>query len=279
MDFQSYCKINIGLKIGKKRPDNYHNINTVYQELLFHDTITLNKSKSENTFSCSIKSLENKDNLCLRAWNLMAVKFGLNGISIDLKKKIPVGAGLGGGSSNAAVTLKGINELFQLKLSSQELKKFAIKIGADVPFFINGGTQLGKGVGDILTEMNHFFDTYVLLIMPKTHIKTSWAYGQIKNVLDQADCNINFRSLIRRKKTPFELFENDFEKIIFPAYPEIGRIKSLLLESGAWYASLSGSGSTVFGIFNDEAKAILAKSKFSSKYQSVITRPRVDLAV
>ena len=97
--------------------------------------------------------------------------------------------------------------------------------------------------------------------------------------MDRADCNINFRSLIGRKKTPFELFENDFEKIIFPAYPEIGRIKSLLLESGAWYASLSGSGSTVFGIFNDEAKVILAKSKFSSKYQSVITRPRVDLAV
>ena len=149
--------------------------------MLFHDTITLKKSKSENTFACNIKRLENNDNLCVKAWDLMAAEFGLNGISIDLKKKIPVGAGLGGGSSNAAVTLKGINELFQLKLSSQELKKFAIKIGADAIFY-QWGTQLGKGVGDILTDMNHFFDTYVLLIMPKIHIKTSWAYGQIKNV-------------------------------------------------------------------------------------------------
>ena len=279
ISFQSYCKINIGLKIGHKRADDYHDINTVYQELLFHDMITLKKTKSRNSFTCNIKNLNNNDNLCVKAWNLMADKFGLSGISIKLKKKIPVGAGLGGGSSNAAAPLKGINELFKLGMSSQELKQVAIKIGADVPFFIKGGTQIGEGVGDILTEVNSFVDGSVLLIMPKINIETSWAYGQIKNVLDEDSCNIKFRGLIGEKKTPFEMFKNDFEIVIFPAYPEIGRIKSSLLRSGAWYASLSGSGSTVFGLFDDEAKAMLAKSKFSSEYHSVITRPKIHFAI
>lgn len=279
LNFQSHCKINIGLKIERKREDGYHDINTVYQELLFHDIITLKKTKSGNSFACNIKNLENNDNLCVKAWILMADKFGLDGISINLKKKIPVGAGLGGGSSNAAATLKGVNELFQLGLSSKDLKEVAIKIGSDVPFFINGGAQIGKGVGDVLTEVNPFVDSSVLLIMPKIHIDTSWAYGQIKNVLDEDNCDINFRRLIGEKKTPFKMFKNDFEIIIFPAYPEIGRIKSLLLKSGAWYASLSGSGSTVFGLFDDEAKAILAESEFSSEYHSIITRPKTGFAI
>ena len=279
LNFQSYCKINIGLKIEGKREDGYHDINTVYQELLFHDIITLKKTKTGNNFACNIKNLDNNDNLCVKAWNLMADKFGLDGISINLKKKIPVGAGLGGGSSNAAATLKGVNELFQLGLSSKDLKEVAIKIGADVPFFINGGAQIGKGVGDVLTEVNPFVDSSVLLIMPKIRIDTSWAYGQIKNVLDEDNCDINFRRLIGEKKTPFKMFKNDFEIIIFPAYPEIGRIKSLLLKSGAWYASLSGSGSTVFGLFDDEAKAILAESEFSSEYHSIITRPKTGFAI
>ena len=279
LNFQSHCKINIGLKIERKREDGYHDINTVYQELLFHDIITLKKTKSGNSFACNIKNLENNDNLCVKAWILMADKFGLDGISINLKKKIPVGAGLGGGSSNAAATLKGVNELFQLGLSSKDLKEVAIKIGSDVPFFINGGAQIGKGVGDVLTEVNPFVDSSVLLIMPKIRIDTSWAYGQIKNVLDEDNCDINFRRLIGEKKTPFKMFKNDFEIIIFPAYPEIGRIKSLLLKSGARYASLSGSGSTVFGLFDDEAKAILAESEFSSEYHSIITRPKTGFAI
>ena len=279
LNFQSHCKINIGLKIGRKREDGYHDINTVYQELLFHDIITLKKTKSGHSFSCNIKNLDNNNNLCVKAWNLIASKYGLDGISINLKKKIPVGAGLGGGSSNAAATLKGVNELFELGLSSETLKEIAIKIGADVPFFINGGAQIGKGVGEILTEVKPFVYSFVLLIMPKIHIDTSWAYGQIKNVLDEDNCNINFRRLIGGEKTPFEMFKNDFEIVIFPAYPEIGRIKSLLLKSGARYASLSGSGSTVFGLFDDEAKAVLAESKFSSAYHSIITRSKSRFAV
>jgi len=278
MNFLSYCKINIGLIIEEKRPDSYHNINTIYQELLFHDIITLKRTKAKNSFTCNVKDLDNRDNLCVKAWTIMKDKFGLNGISISLKKNIPVGAGLGGGSSNAAVILKGVNELFNLELSSQDLKDVAIKIGADVPFFINGGTQIGKGVGNILSKVGPFFDGFVLLIMPKIQIKTSWAYSQFKNVLDGESSNINFKSLIDEKNTPFEMFRNDFELVIFPAYPEIRRIKDLLLESGAWYASLSGSGSTVFGLFYDEAEANLAKSKFSSEYQSVITRPKTGFA-
>ncbi len=278
ISLQSHCKINVGLKIGDARPDGYHDVNTVYQELLFHDVITLKKSRTKNIFSCDVNNLNNNKNLCVKAWNLISKKFGLNGVSINLKKSIPVGAGLGGGSSNAAATLKGVNSLFQLALSNKDLETLATKIGADVPFFINGGTQIGKGIGSILSKESPFIESFVLLIMPKIHIDTSWAYSHIKNVLDVRERDINFSDLIGKKRIPFEMFKNDFEEIVFPAYPEIGRIKNLLLESGARYSSLSGSGSTVFGFFDDEAKAILAESKFSPEYHSLVTCPKNRIA-
>ena len=130
-----------------------------------------------------------------------------------------------------------------------------MKIGADVPFFIRGGTQLGEGIGEILTPINVQLDFTFLLVIPPVFISTEWAYNELKNVLEDRVEKANFADLFKRDEIPFELFQNDFERIVIPAHPEIGEIKDSLLNNRARYASLSGSGSTVFGMFDEDTAA------------------------
>ena len=206
----------------------------------------------------------------------MEKNYGIGGINIDLNKNIPPGSGLGGGSSNAASIMKGSCELFNLNIPNNELEHLAVNIGADVPFFINGSIQLGEGVGEKLTPLREKIGGKYLIIVPDIIINTSWAYSQFKNDLDTFASSINFASLLNKKTINFnklKLIENDFESIVIPAYPEIGEIKEKLCAFGAQYASLSGSGSTVFGIFNDDAILKNAFSYFSPKYKTFITNP------
>ena len=146
-------------------------------------------------------------------------------------------------------------------------------IGADVPFFIHGGCQLGNGVGNKLVEIEHSDDKVFLLIMPEIHIDTKATFKKFKNFLDHNQEKVNFGNYIEKEKFLFKFFENDFETIIVPAYPEIGQIKKTILEQGALFSSLSGTGSTVFGVFDDEAKAIFAESLFNLHYKTVIAHP------
>ena len=271
---KSHAKVNIGLQILDQRWDGYHTIHTIFQELEFHDTITLEKRDNGCDFSSNVEWLKNDDsNLCVKAWQKLADIFGVGGISIQLEKRIPAGAGLGGGSSNAATILKGLRQLYELNVSDNELESISVELGADVPFFIQGKTQLGEGIGDKLNPIESVFKGTYLLVVPNLHIDTKWAYGKAKNILDKPIEIVNFASFIRKGIIPFELFENDFEAIVVPAYPEIGQIKDSLRAKGARFASLSGSGSTVFGIFDEEADAQLAKSQFSSRYSTFITFP------
>ena len=213
-------------------------------------------------------------NLCVKAYQSLLQRFpDLPGVKINLEKKIPAGAGLGGGSSNGAVVLKGLNELFNLELSGADLTNIGKTLGADVPFFIRGGTQLGEGIGDILTPLKPLTGGYFLLLLPDLHVDTAWAYSRVKKDLNQQRKRINFRSYFWGRNSPWELFENEFERIVIPAYPEIGIIKQRLLEAGAYYASLSGSGSTVFGVFDDETAALAAESMFKKSYQTILTCP------
>ena len=273
----SNAKVNIGLRVLKKKINGYHDIVTIFQEIDFFDIITLTKNPDGCSFNSNVDWLKNdEDNLCIAAYRLMEKKYGIGGINIDLNKKIPAGSGLGGGSSNAASVMKGSCELYGLNIPKNELEHLAISIGADVPFFINGSIQLGEGVGEKLTPLKNKVRGKYLIIMPDIVINTSWAYSQFKNGLDTSVSSINFASLLNKKTTSFnklKLIENDFESIVIPAYPEIGEIKQKLCAFGAQYASLSGSGSTVFGIFNDEALLEKASSYFTPKYNTFISSP------
>ena len=206
----------------------------------------------------------------------MKKKFDIDGVDIDLTKNIPRGSGLGGGSSNAASIMKGIRELYSLSISDKELEDIASQIGADVPFFIRGSIQLGEGIGDRLTPLKITISGKYLIIIPDTEIDTSWAYSKLKNDLDSFILPINFASLSNEKTISLDklkFFENDFESIVVPTYPEIGKIKEALHALGAGFASLSGSGSTVFGIFNDDMSLYKALSYFSPKYKTFIANP------
>jgi len=273
----SNAKVNIGLKIHGKRIDGYHDITTVFQEINLFDIITLSKNKKNCNFNSNVNWLKNdKYNLCIIAYEIMKNFFDISGIDIDLIKNIPRGSGLGGGSSNAANVLKGIRLLYNLKILDRELEEIAVKIGADVPFFIRGSAQFGEGVGDKLTPLKTKINGHYLIIIPNIEIDTFWAYSKFKKSLDSSLPSINFASLSNEKTIGLDrlkFFENDFESIVVPAYPEIGGIKKALLAQGAEFASLSGSGSTVFGIFNDDAILNNAFSYFSPKYKTFIANP------
>jgi len=273
----SYAKVNIGLKILNQRKDGYHDIETVFQEINLFDIITIKKKAEDCNFNSNVTWLRNnKDNLCIIAYEVMKNNFDINGVDIDLKKNIPRGSGLGGGSSNAANVLKGIRLLYNLNISDDELEKIAVQVGADVPFFIRGSAQFGEGVGEVLTPLKTKIGEKYLIIIPDIEIDTSWAYSEFKNDLDSSISSTNFASLSNEKVIGLDrlkFFENDFELIVVPTYPEIGKIKTALLALGAEFASLSGSGSTVFGIFNDDANLNYAFSYFSQKYKTFITNP------
>ena len=273
----SNAKVNIGLKVLKEREDGYHDIVTVFQEINLFDIISISKKSKGCDFNSNATWLINdKTNLCVIAYEAMNKKFDIDGVDIDLTKNIPKGSGLGGGSSNAACIMKGIRELYSLNISDKELEEIASQIGADVPFFIRGSIQLGEGIGDRLTPLKINISGKYLIIIPDTEIDTSWAYSKFKNDLDSSILPINFASLSNEKTISLDklkFFENDFESIVVPTYPEIGKIKEALHALGARFASLSGSGSTVFGIFNDDVCLDKALSYFSPKYKTFITNP------
>lgn len=274
LKLKSKSKVNIGLRIINKRKDGFHNIHTVFQELDFHDILTISKLSSGCSFSSNVDWLDDSsDNLCIKAYDLMNENYDIGGISISLNKMIPPGSGLGGGSSNAASIIKAINELYELKASYSDLEKISSQIGADVPFFIRGGVQLGEGLGTKLTQIKKKINGFFMLVIPDFQINTSWAYSKSKILLEKPSKAVNFKYQMEKKHIPFELFENDFESIICPSYPEIGVIKDELQAYNACYTSLSGSGSTVYAIFNDKADAKSAELQLSKSHITFITTP------
>ena len=270
----SYAKVNAGLKILNKRTDGYHNISTIFQEIDLHDELTISKNISGCQFSSNVNWLHNdQNNLCVKAYNHMKNLYDIKGIDIVLTKNISRGSGLGSGSSNAAAVLKSINKIYDLNVSDEDLIEIGSKIGADVPFFIRGGTQIGEGIGEKLIGLKSTIKGWYLIITPDLTIDTKWAYSQFKNILDNATLPTKFSDLFSEKVVDLDtikFFENDFESVVFPTYPEIGAIKKELFALGAKFASLSGSGSTVFGIFDDNAKVKKAFSHFSPMHKAHI---------
>ena len=275
VELKANAKVNIGLQVRGQREDGYHNIHTIFQELDLHDTILLEKIRKDWRIAINDSSIPgDESNSCIQAYLALKKQFpAIGGISITLNKRIPSGAGLGGGSSDAAAILKGLREIFDLSINNEDLLHIAGKIGADVPFFILGGTQVGNGIGDILSQINKPMIGFYLLVVPDIFISTSWAYKALKKHLKEGIDRINFADILEGNNLSNMIFDNDFERIVVPTYPKIGEIKKGLLKTGANYASLSGSGSTVFGIFDDEASAKQAESYFQKQYLTFLCKP------
>lgn len=260
------CKINLGLNIVNKRKDGYHNIETIFYPVPLHDVIEINKMHEDfpSMLNCDIKvtgtylnNCEDKNNLVVKAYNLLAKRFYLPRIHAHLYKQIPSQAGLGGGSADAAYMIKMLNEHFQLKISNDEMQQLAAKLGADCAFFINAKAAFATGIGNeltpIKTEINALKGCYLTLIKPDIAISTAEAYSNIKPQQPKKCCKDIISQPISTWK---EELKNDFEEPLFTKYTELKDIKKRLYEEGALYAQMSGSGSTIFGIFDKKPKNV-----------------------
>lgn len=251
--FSPPAKINLGLFIKGKRPDGYHLLETLMYPLpQLCDTLQLSESTGELSLEMEGIEIEGdiQTNLCIKAYGLLQKRFpDLSPVHIFLKKNIPAGAGLGGGSSDAATTLKGINSLFNLGLSIAELAELAAQLGADVPFFLYEKPMLATGIGTDLQAFEIDLPYRIELITPPIHSSTVAAY----KALDYTKCDAT-RDLAEILSLPADTWEkyleNDLEIPVFKLYPELAKIKAGLYEKGAVYAAMSGSGSAVFGLFD-----------------------------
>lgn len=275
ISFKSFSKVNLGLKILDLLPDNYHSIFTIMQEIDLHDTINFKKNLEKKiNFSTdgAIIVPNDKTNLCYKAAKLILENYKTSsGINIHLTKNIPIGAGLGGGSSNAATVLLALNDIFNLKIKNRELELLGMELGCDVPFFINGGTQIAEGKGEILTPLNiNISQYYFLLVFPSFQVSTKWAYSFFKKDLPNTFDSHKFRSF--QASLDWKLFENDFENIIKSTYPEVVEIRRILEMNSSIFVSLSGSGSTMFGVFEDFLKADSAYQHLQN-YHCCIVKP------
>lgn len=259
------CKINLGLHVTEKRNDGFHNIQTIFYPIDLKDIVEIISSTNE-TFEYSSSGLPISDalenNLCFKAYKILKELFPnqVPSIKMHLHKTVPMGAGLGGGSTDAAATLLLLNEKYNLNISEKQLIKVALKLGSDVPFFIKNTPCLAIGRGEILDPINIDLSDYkIVVVNPKIHIATAWAFSKIIPTNPVYSLKEIITSPIQNWK---ENLINDFEKPVFELFPEIKQIKDLLYNGGAIYASMSGSGSTVYAIFEKEINLELNKNYF-----------------
>jgi len=274
IEIKAPAKINIGLNIVSKRDDGYHNLETFFYPIHdLYDYIIFEKSDSFS-FTSSIKELENSENLIVKGIRLLeeVKKIKLN-VSVRCEKNIPSGAGLGGGSSDAAAALISMNELFGLNIKYEEMISIALMLGSDVPFFLKSKPAIGKSRGEKLRHIPIDINKHILLINPGIHVSTKEAFASIK----PETSNINYDECFKEEnfalKNALKGIRNDFETVIFNKYPEIKEIKEILLSGGAFFALMSGSGSTVYGIFESEKDAERTSGLFPSRYFRFISRP------
>ena len=276
LELKAYAKINIGLRVTGRRSDGYHEIETVFQQIDIFDDIVVEKlSPGQIVVETTNPELPTGEgNICFRAAEKVRKASGVNfGVKIFIKKNIPVGAGLGGGSSDAAAVIRGINELFQLNLADQKRQNIARELGADVVFFLLGGTAWATGIGDVLQPVSSMPHFWGVLVYPNIEISTAWAYKNINFSLTKTKKIIKLESLFEKRESMREFFQNDLEIVVFDKYPELAEIKEKFYQSGAFFASMSGSGSSVYGLFTDIAGAENAQASFGDRYRTFLIQP------
>lgn len=258
---KSFGKINLGLDVVRRRPDGYHEVRMIMQTVGLCDTLVMKKTAGKAvTMRCDLSFLPtDRKNLVYQAAELMKEKYHISsGITVDLKKRIPVAAGMAGGSSNCAAAIKGMNELFGLNLSKEEMCEIGVLLGADVPYCIWGGTALAEGIGEKLTRIPPIPDCWILIAKPGISVSTAFAYKNLK--LDQLERHPDIDGMIRDLEEQnldgiCSKLENVLETVTIPKHPIIRELKEHLLEHGAEGALMSGSGPTVFGIYKEKRTA------------------------
>lgn len=252
---ESPAKINLRLEILRKREDGYHELRTIFQKISLYDKLIFALKKERGiSITTDQPSLPiGKGNLVYRAARLMIERTGFRGgIHIHIEKKIPLGAGLGGGSSNAASTLKALNQLLEADLEEKELMRIGKEIGADVPFFFLKGAAIGSGIGEKLKEIR-LPNLWFILIYPNFEVSTAWAYRNY--ILTKKKFQINLHKLPKNPEEVSKILWNDLEEVVSKKFPQILRMKEILYSVGAEGALMTGSGPTVFGIFSKEGDA------------------------
>lgn len=249
------AKINLGLNIVERRPDGYHNLETIFYPIQIEDALEVNiLSGSDEKFRLHQAGLEiageAENNLVVKAYKLLDERFNLPPVDIHLFKHIPSGAGMGGGSSDAAYMLKVLNEMFGLALSHEILEEYAAMLGADCAFFIRNTPTYAEGIGNIFSPLSLSLKGYqIVVVKPDIFVSTREAFSLIKPHRQE----IPLKEVAKRPIEEWqELMVNDFEESVFPQYPAIKEIKDEMYRCGAVYAAMTGSGSSVFGIFNPE---------------------------
>jgi len=276
MAINSYAKINLYLKIGKKLSSGYHKLQSVMQKIELSDNVAIEPLNEDRIIvECTNKELEDENNLAYKAALLLRKKFKVSqGVRIFIEKNIPIEAGLGGGSSDAATTLIGLNKLWGLKLKEVQLIELASQLGSDVPFFIGENAALVEGIGDKISLIKKSFSINIVLINPGFRVSTKWAYSAFDRQRPKIKTKADIKNLIKaiEKKDIKEIANNlynDFEPIVTKRYKVVNEIKTNLLRNDALNACVSGSGPTVFGIYNSIYEAREAFFKLQYDYPFV----------
>lgn len=277
MTKRTYAKINFGLRVISRREDGYHDIETIFYRVNPYDVLTFEAAPTISITSTDLHLAIDESNLCMRAVRSVQKYFQKEtaGVHIHLIKNIPAGAGLGGGSSDTAATLLALTELWNIAASLDELRTLAGEIGSDVPYFLLYGTASATGRGDVLQYFHFDLPYWIVLVYPNIHVSTAWAYqhvrltgqGHQRPLKDILEANINNPSVLRAT------LQNDFEPIVFPVHAVIGSIKQAHYDAGAVFALMSGSGSSVYGLYTEENLALAAVTEFQKQYRVFVTPP------
>jgi 4-diphosphocytidyl-2-C-methyl-D-erythritol kinase len=270
----SPAKINLGLNVIRKRDDGFHDLETVFLPIMLSDKITFCRS-DKLTFDSNNKHLIGiEDNLIIRAIRLLKSNSGIDfNLSIYVEKIIPIGGGLGGGSSNAALTLKTLNKMFNLGFTYSELAQFALSLGSDVPYFLNPVPCYAESRGEILHPLKLEIPYPILIVNPGIKVETALAFKQINPARPVKSLRGVFTQGILDFDEIKSSVKNDFEEIVFETFPDLKKIKDDLYDSGAEFALMSGTGSTVYGIFTNLQKATWAEDNFKQKYFTYLNIP------
>lgn len=264
------AKINLGLDVVAKRPDGYHNLETVFYPIPLCDILEITTAEGHNapdyTFTMynAVFDGDSNDNLVVKAYKALAADYDLPKVNMSLYKNIPTGAGLGGGSADAAFALKMLNTMAGLELSDEKLEEYAATIGADCAFFIKNTPAYATGIGNILTHIDCDMSGHTLvLVKPDIHISTKDAYA----LVTPAAATTPLSETVTRPISDWkDTMKNDFEKSVFAKHPSMEKIKNRLYAMGAEYASMSGSGSSFFGIFNKEQEIENIRKEFPGMF-------------
>jgi 4-diphosphocytidyl-2-C-methyl-D-erythritol kinase len=282
MTIRAYAKINIGLRILNKRDDGYHNIETIFHRINLFDEIRFQDS-CNLLLECNNPEIPTDNrNLCMKAAQILQKNYKVTkGAKILLNKNIPIGAGLGGGSSDAAYVLKHLPNFLGIEIPKEELYQLAMDIGSDVPYFLDKSTAYATGRGEQLEYFRLDIPYWIIIVHPNVQISTAWAYANLKLKPHQQENNLKELLIdnIEHPEKLRELIHNDFEDLVLQNHPDIKRLKENLYKQGAEFVQMSGSGSSVYAFFKHESKAREAIRIFSKDYLTFLTEPNFNPSI